>query len=277
MNRHSELFAFGVVWAILASGAIGNLAGTDAKARISIESDRFPIAHAHNDYLHPRPLQDALEQRFGSFEADVFPVDNELLVAHSVLELNRTRTLEQLYLQPLRRLANSNGGRIYPGGGSVILLVDIKSQGAKAWEILDRQLKQYREIISETVDGRWIERAVTVIVSGDRPVELITGANPRLAGIDGRPRDLDRDAPVSLIPLISDDWGNHFRYRGLGPMPADEKKRLQELVQQAHASGRKLRFWATPESEVLWQELRDAQVDLIGTDDLPRLRKFIDQ
>src|SRR4051812_44226103 len=40
-------------------------------------------AHAHNDYLHPRPLFDALDQGFTSVEVDVFLVNGQLLVGHT--------------------------------------------------------------------------------------------------------------------------------------------------------------------------------------------------
>jgi glycerophosphoryl diester phosphodiesterase len=49
---------------------------------------------------------------------------------------------------------------------------------------------------------------------------------------------------------------------------------LRELVSQAHAKGRRVRFWATPENPKLWNELRAAQVDLIGTDNLGKLADF---
>ena len=39
-------------------------------------------AHAHNDYEHPRPLLDALSHGFQSVEADIFLIDDQLLVAH---------------------------------------------------------------------------------------------------------------------------------------------------------------------------------------------------
>ena len=44
-------------------------------------------AHAHNDYEHPRPLLDALDHRFGSVEADIFLVGDQLLIGHTVLML----------------------------------------------------------------------------------------------------------------------------------------------------------------------------------------------
>jgi hypothetical protein len=42
-------------------------------------------AHAHNDYLHARPLFDALDHGFCSVEADVWLVDGKLLVAQRFL------------------------------------------------------------------------------------------------------------------------------------------------------------------------------------------------
>src|SRR5262245_19165175 len=88
----------------------------------------LPRAHSHNDYEHPRPLQDALEQGFGSVEADIWLVDGALLVAHDLKDTKPDRTLEALYIEPLNERARTNGGSIYEGGGEFTLLVDIKSE-----------------------------------------------------------------------------------------------------------------------------------------------------
>ena len=58
-------------------------------------------------------------------------------------------------------------------------------------------------------------------------------------------------------------------------MPSDEKLKLKKIVGQAHGKGRRVRFWATPESKAIWQELYDADVDLINTDRLEELQKFL--
>ena len=52
-------------------------------------SDVTPLAraHAHNDYEHTRPLQDALDHGFTSVEADVWLVDGELRVVHDLAGL----------------------------------------------------------------------------------------------------------------------------------------------------------------------------------------------
>lgn len=56
-------------------------------------------AHAHNDYEHPVPFYTAFNAGFGSIEADVFPVNGILVVAHSKKEIEPQRTLECLYIK----------------------------------------------------------------------------------------------------------------------------------------------------------------------------------
>ena len=73
-------------------------------------------AHAHNDYEHQHPLLDALDQGFCSVEADIYLVEGQLLVAHNRKDVKPERTLQALYLDPLRERAKRNGGRIYPNG-----------------------------------------------------------------------------------------------------------------------------------------------------------------
>ena len=232
-------------------------------------------AHAHNDYEHTRPLLDALGCGFTSVEADVFLVEGQLLVAHNVLQVSNARTLEKLYLQPLQERAKQNGGRIYKDGPTVTLLVDIKTNGKAAYAAVDELLAKYDSLVSVTTGGEHTEKAVTVIISGDRPIQEIEESAPRRAGIDGRLSDLDSDKSMDLLPLISDNWTTHFRYRGVGTMSDKERKKFHDIVAQVHSKGRRIRFWATPENPALWQELKAAGVDLIGTDDLEQLSKFL--
>ena len=71
----------------------------------------LPAAHAHNDYLHKRPLLDALAHGFCSDEADIFLVDGVLLVAHEIASLDKRRTLKALYLDPLLERTRKHSGR----------------------------------------------------------------------------------------------------------------------------------------------------------------------
>ena len=235
----------------------------------------LPRAHSHNDYLHERPLLDALAQGFCSVEADVFLVDGELLVGHSQAELRPSRTFEALYLAPLKARVVENRGRVFRDGPAFTLLVDIKSDAKSTYSVLRSMLRRYSDILTTVQNGQVEEKAIVVVVSGNRPQMMIAAESVRLVGIDGRLSDLDTAKASSLMPLISDRWTSHFSWRGDGPMPSKERHKLNDIVRQTHEAGRRVRFWATPESQAVWRELMQADVDLINTDDLTGLRSFL--
>jgi hypothetical protein len=220
-----------------------------------------PLAHSHNDYEQPRPLQDALEQGFDSVEADIWLVEGKLLVAHQRTQVQAARTLQSLYLDPLRQRVNR--GATVPQ----ILLIDVKTAADDTWRALDETLARYPDLA-----GR-----VRFIVSGNRARELMAAqATPR-AAIDGRIDDLDGSASAELIPLVSDNWAKYFTWRGEGEFPAAERAKLRDFVARAHAQQRLLRFWNTPDLPAVWRVLRECGVDVIGTDHLAELRHFLDQ
>ena len=191
-------------------------------------------AHAHNDYRHQHPLDDALEHGFSSVEADVYLVDGELLVAHARSELRPDRTLTRLYLDPLRKRVQASG-RLWPDGTTLTLLVDVKDDAEKTYQALARLLSDYDDILSTVREGRLETKAVTVVVSGNRARETIAAEATRRVGIDGRLSDLDSDLPSHLIPLISDNWLLHFRWRGEGLFPDEERARLPPGTLLGHA------------------------------------------
>lgn len=232
-------------------------------------------AHAHNDYRHPRPLHDALAQGFCSVEADIFLQDGELRVGHSLRELRPGRTLETLYLRPLAERVQANKGSVYPKKERFLLLVDIKRDGEAVYPVLDRLLSRYAALFSSHLDGRAKPGPIQVILSGDRPRALVEADPSRYCALDGRPPDLGSEAPSSLVPLISDNWNNHFRWRGFGEMPGDELARLQEFVARAHREDRLVRFWAAPDHPACWRVLFESGVDLINTDQLDGLAVFL--
>ena len=245
-------------------------------------ADVIPLshAHAHNDYRHDRPLLDALAHGFCSVETDVYLVDGDLFVAHDREEIRPNRTLRGLYLDPLRKRIQQNGGRVYPNGPEFTLLIDFKTEAVSTYKTLDKMLAEYRDIFTSFgPDGRR-SKAVLAIISGNRPLTLMKSQEVRYAGCDGRLADLKSGAPANLIPMISDHWGRHFTWKGSGPIPAEERLKLKEIVQTVHNKGRRVRFWATPDRpsparEALWRELLAAEVDLLNTDDLKGLRQFL--
>ncbi|WP_219412517.1 phosphatidylinositol-specific phospholipase C/glycerophosphodiester phosphodiesterase family protein [Pseudonocardia nigra] len=246
-------------------------------------SDVEPLAraHAHNDYEHTRPLADALSFGFTSVEADVWLVDGELRVAHDLEDTRPGGTLQALYLDPLAERFAHNGGSVYRGwDGSLQLLIDIKSDGPATYAALDEALSAYPQLMTRWTDGTIKERAVTAVISGNRPLAEMAAQRTRFAGYDGRLSDLHSGRPATLMPLVSDNWTKHFTWTGAGPMPAAEREKLRSIVTTAHANGYRVRFWATPDRpgearEALWTELVAAGVDHINTDDLAGLQEFL--
>jgi glycerophosphoryl diester phosphodiesterase len=236
----------------------------------------LPRSHAHNDYAHPRPLLDALDQGFASVEADIFLVGEELLVGHTAFELKKDRTLQKLYLDPLKERIGRHGGHVYSKDAPpLVLLIDFKSNGERTYARLRDVLEEYRDILSRLENGTWKPGAVTIVISGDRPKRAIEEDPKRLVGWDGRPTDLDSTVASDLMPMISESWGSLFRWKGEGSIPEEEKTKLHEFVRKAHEKGRLVRFWATPEKETVWNELHAAGVDLINTDKLADLRQYL--
>jgi len=235
----------------------------------------LPRAHAHNDYEHARPLFDALDHGFCSVEADIWLTPQGLLVAHDRQALRPGRTLETLYLQPLRERVKANGGRVYPDGPAFYLLVDVKTEAAATYAALDKVLAPYADLLSVTRDGKFEPKAITVILSGNRATDAIASQPLRYVGVDGRPENLAGDAPAELFPWISANWTLLFRWKGDGPFPQAEKQQLAEYVQRAHRQGRKVRFWATPEKEALWKELLAVDVDFLNSDKLAEMQRFL--
>lgn len=237
-------------------------------------------AHAHNDYEHTRPLNDALDHGFTSVEADVWLKDGELLIAHDEIDVKPERTLQSLYLDPLKKKVKENKGSVYQGGQDFLLWIDVKSEGKATYEEIHKQLTEYKEMLTKFSKSKVKQGAITVIISGNRERELMENQKIRYAAYDGRMSDLGTDTPNEFMPVISDNWTKHFTWQGIGEMPNAERDKLEEIVETAHANGQMVRFWATPDMPLpnrtaVWNELLKAGVDLINTDDLPALQEYL--
>lgn len=235
----------------------------------------FPLsrAHAHNDYLHAHPLTDALAHGFRSVEADVWLTNGVLLVAHDFKDASAARTLQKLYLEPLRAFVKTNsvGGSNPP----ITLLIDVKSAAEPTYAVLKKVLADYADILAGFKANRIQTNAVMVIISGNRAEAAMREETARWAAVDGRLPDLENNLPVALVPLISDNWSKNFQWRGYGPLPEEEKVKLRKLVSQAHSQGRMIRLWAAPDNEAGWKELFDAGVDLLNTEKLAEMESFL--
>ncbi|TDK25755.1 hypothetical protein E2F48_11005 [Arthrobacter crusticola] len=269
-----------VAAALTALSALGLAPAPAAQDGVNL-GEPHAAAHAHNDYEHDRPLLDALEHGFTSVEADVWLVDGELLVAHDRGDVRAGVTLESLYLEPLDALVAGHGGSVYPGwDGEFQLLIDIKSQAAPTYAAIEEELAGHRTMLTRYTHGKTKAGAVTAVISGNRPLSVMSAADQRFGFYDGRAADLGSTLPAGLMPLISNNWQQLFSWQGVGGMPAAERDKLTTYVGAAHAQGARVRFWATPDlpgpaREAVWAELLAAGVDHINTDDLAALERFL--
>jgi hypothetical protein len=237
-------------------------------------------AHSHNDYEHERPLFDALDCNFKSFEADVYSVGDSLFVAHDFDQIKPGRTLRQLYLEPLKNQIIKNNGSVYGNGEEVILFIDIKDDALKTYQNLHRILTEYKSQLTSFAHDKKKQGSIMVVVSGNRPFEFMQSQTIRYAGFDGRLENLDSGISPSLMPVVSDNWFKYFKWDGTEKMPETEKLKLNNYAEKAKNQGYILRFWNTPnrtpeQRTAIWTELKNAGVGLIGVDELKELREFL--
>ncbi len=232
----------------------------------------LPNAHAHNDYEHPKPLLDALSQGFTSIEADVHLIDGNLFVSHDRPGPDNRKTLKELYLEPLRQRVEENKGKVYPDYAlPVFLMIDVKTEAEATYQALKKQLTEYADLLN--YPGH--PGAITVVLSGNRAIATVQADAARMVGIDGRPADLGKNYPADLMPLISDNYANVVKWREQGAIPEAELNQLRTITEKAHAQGKKVRLWASPEKETTWEVLLRSGADLISTDQLEAVKVFL--
>lgn len=235
----------------------------------------LPNGHAHNDYVHKKPLVTALENGFASVEIDVFLHKGELIVSHIPVALNSKPTLQALYLEPLKAIIDKNGGWVYPEEKKpLILMIDFKTGASETYEKLKEALKPYDAYLTKYINGQKQQGALEVLISGSKPYKEVKEEKERYVTIDGSYGDAGNLPGINVVTRASSSYGSYFKWRGKGQMPEEERKLLNELVEKAHASGLKARFWAIPDKEKVWRVLLDAGVDWINTDKLKKFRAF---
>jgi len=228
-------------------------------------------AHSHNDYAQADPLLGALANLFTSLEADVHLVKGKLLVSHNRPDPS-AKTLEAQYLKPLDSIANMNGGLIYPGyQAPITLLVDIKTGAEDTFAALTKLLSTYETLLNTPSHPG----AVQVVISGNRPINMIRENPKHLAAIDGRPEDLGNGFTTSEMPLISENYNKVIHWNGEGSPSESALNRLKELAKSTHEEGKRLRLWAIPDHRHAWEILLESGVDLINTDRLEELNIFL--
>jgi glycerophosphoryl diester phosphodiesterase len=264
------LFSFAVLSFLLSCNGDAEITGDPV--------DREVYVWSHNDYEQDRPLYKALELGFQMIEADIHLIDGKLFVSHDHPEnLDETQELEEMYLEPLSKIIEENNGVVLPESElPFYLVIDVKTEAESTFEVLSEVIEPYHQYFTRLENGEWKEGPMRLLISGNRP-SLDADSHDRVAFIDGRIPDIGAGYPEELYPVISDNWNNYFSWDGTGQIPEEEWEQLTMFVNQVHAEGKIIRFWATPDKESVWEVLLEAGVDIVNVDDLEGKRNFLDE
>jgi alkaline phosphatase len=223
---------------------------------------------AHNDYVQPIPLRTAYAHEVGFIEADVFLRGNNLLVAHTRFEINKEKTLDRLYLEPLNKLVSQNNGFIYfSQEKNLTLMIDLKTEGVATLHALVTMLKKYPQLLAC--------KTFQVAVSGDVPDPALWKNYPDFIHFDGRPTTIYTPDQLERVGLISDSFKNYSHWNGKGNLENTDLEKITKVVQEVHAKGKRIRFWAIPDFSDTWMKLMELQVDVLNTDHVTELSSFL--
>jgi hypothetical protein len=118
---------------------------------------------------------------------------------------------------------------------------------------------------------------VTIILTGDAAAKTayVQTYRTRYACRDSNRYEVDDPAADNAWAWYALKWSAYIEWNGKGTIPEEQAKRLRQLVESIHAKGRRVRFYATPETEAYWSTARGLGIDLINTDRLRELHDFL--
>lgn len=233
------------------------------------------VAHAHNDYEHDVPLDDAVGHGFHSVEADVWHRDGAIVVSHDAF--SDKGTLQELYLEPLAALLATQDSVVGDGKGFTLWL-DLKDGTQELRTLLAEALKDLPFLTVFDDTGVAETRAVTVIVTGDAGSKeaLIDEVDaPRVFARDDNDLAVDDDHEGTVVAAALNFGGYLGGWDGNGAVPDDVERNCACVVDKAHRIGRKVRFFGGPDGEASWQFQIDHGVDFINADDLAGLEALM--
>lgn len=230
-------------------------------------------AHSHNDYRNTIPFWFAYYNHFGSVEADIWVVDNDLFVAHDRSDISPERTLDALYIQPIVKLFRYNGGKAWhdhPGGFQ--LLIDPKTAAVPALSLLIDKLKQYPDVFDPAVNSN----AVKVVISGNRPDPDTFSSYPSFIFFDGLLNKKYDKEQLIRVPLYSENLRKFTMWDGKKEIPGQDLEELKQVIDSVHSIDKKIRFWNAPDNQNAWKILMELGVDYINTDKINELAGYLE-
>ena len=254
--------------------------------------DVLPIpCHSHNDYWRKVPLFSALYAGCTGVEADVWLRNDDLLVGHDKSALQPNRTFQSLYVNPLVEILTRQNPHteFYDGtthgvfdtdpSQTLVLLIDLKTDGPKTWPWVMKQLAPLRERgwLSFFSEGQFHSRPITVVGTGNTPFDqIVRNATYRDAFFDAPLNKLDNstyDATNSYYASTS-FWKSVGAVWWQGGEPNEgQLRKIREHIAAAHSRGLKARYWELPTWPIhvrnrMWEVMVQEGIDMLNVDDL---------
>lgn len=218
---------------------------------------------AHNDYVKPHPFFKAFELKAEYIEADVFLENGRLLVAHTKNEIDPSKTLESMYLRPLSEKASASHGTLY----GLTLMIDLKTEGTSTLAAIVTTLEKFPELKSC--------KGLYITISGSYPPPSEWAKYPDYITFDGRPGIDYTGEQLKKIRLISTSFASVSHWNGKDVIPAADSEKIKQTTDAAHKLGKPMRFWASPDFDNAWTKFIELGVDVLNSDNVEDLSKFL--
>lgn len=225
-----------------------------------------PMIHSHNDYLQEIPFWYAYGSDAKSIEIDLVIQDHQLFISHGDDLIDPKRTIESLYLDPLKSAVDLNIGET----NNLHFLVDMKSDATQSLALLLPILKSYESTIDKS--------GITFVISGNRtPIESYLDL-PSYIEMDYQSLEpIVNEEAWKRVSMISLAFKPYSSWNGEGEMPEEDQIKIREVVDRAHQMGKPFRFWGTPDTESAWAQLWQLGVDVINTDQPDSVNRYLTQ
>ena len=222
-------------------------------------------AHSHNDYLNQTPFYLAYKNGFGSIEADIFPVNGILCVAHNKSDIQLKNNLKDLYINPLLQEFVSNGAR------KLSLLIDVKDNYRVTLPLLIKELEPLKKYLSTLEKSNYL----TIILTGNRPPPADYKNYPDFIFFDDDLRQPHAANEWARVALVSLPFYKLSGWKGEDKLNPKDRRVVKHIIDSVHTTGKPIRFWAAPDTETSWKLQMKLRADLIGTDKINELGSFL--
>ncbi|RZK39545.1 MAG: glycerophosphodiester phosphodiesterase [Pedobacter sp.] len=229
--------------------------------------------HSHNDYLQGKPFYTALENRVYEMEADIFVRNDSIFVAHSEREIHPSRTLSNMYLNPIAREFELHKNRVSSDKKyNFSLMIDVKEKWEDVYPVLKAEIEKYGGIF----DRNKSKLAVQIVISGSRPAPNTFQDYPKWLFFDGLPNVAYTKKELERIAIISDRFASHSKWRGQGTIPQADIPKIQKVIDIAISYNKPVRFWGAPDTKTCWKQLATLGADVINTDKIKETKDFFE-